>query len=108
MVNSIFNIGLYHYLIFALILFLFAALAVVICKNVIKVLIALEFIVSAININFIAFASYADSVKLQGFCFSVFYIALAAIETAIALLIFYLMYREKKSVDIEKYKELKG
>ena len=108
MAECIFNIGLYHYLIFAVILFLFAVVSVIVCRNVIKILIAIEFMVSAININFIAFASYTDSVKLQGFCLSVFYIALGAIETAIALLIFYLMYREKKSVDIEKYKELKG
>lgn len=108
MASYIFNIGLYHYLIFALIIFLLASIGVVICKNVIKVLICLEFIIMAININFIAFASYSDSVNLHGFVFSLFYIAIGAVETSVALLIFYLMYREKKSVDIEKYKELNG
>ena len=108
MADCIFNIGLYHYLIFAIIFFLFAVVSAIVCRNFIKILITIEFMVSAININFIAFASYSDSLKLQGFCFSIFYIALGAIETAIALLIFYLMYREKKSLDIEDYKELKG
>ena len=40
--------------------------------------------------------------------FNIFYIAIGSIEVAIALIIFYLMYREKKSVDMDKYKELKG
>ena len=106
--NYIFNIGLYHYLIFAFILFLIGSVGVIICRNVVKILIMIEFMVTAVNINFIAFARYSDAVRLKGFAFSLFYIALGAIETAIALLIFYLMFREKKSVDIEKYKELKG
>ena len=108
MVNMIFNIGLYHYLILALVLFLIGALGVIISHNVIKILICLEFMLTAVNINFIAFASYNDFVNLDGYVFSIFYVVIGAIEIAIALLIFYLMYKEKHSVDIEDYKELKG
>ncbi len=108
MVNQIFNIGLYHYLTFALILFLIGAIGVIISKNIIKILICLEFMLTAVNTNFIAFASYTDSANLHGFVFSIFYISIGAVEIAIALVIFYLMYREKKSINIDNYKELKN
>ena len=104
----IFDIGLYHYLFLALILFLIGLFGVIIAKNMIKVLVCIEFMMTAVNINFIAFASFFDNVKLQGLVFSLFYIALGAVETAIALAIFYLMYREKQSVNTEDYQDLKG
>lgn len=107
MINQIFNISLYHYLILALLLFFIGAVGVVIVKNIIKILICLEFMLTAVNINFIAFAAYNDSIVLNGFVFSLFYTAIGAVEIAIALIIFYLMYREKKSINIDKYKELK-
>ncbi len=108
MVNSFFNISLYHYLVFALILFLIGAVGIIISKNLIKILICTEFMLTAVNTNFVAFAAYIDNVKVNGFIFSIFYTAIGAVEVAIALIIFYLMYREKKSVNIENYKELKG
>lgn len=108
MANQIFNIGLYHYLIFALILFLIGVVGVIISKNIIKILICIEFMLTAVNTNFIAFAAYSDSSNFYGFVFSLFYIAIGAVEIAIALVIFYLMYREKKSINIENYKELKN
>ena len=60
---------------------------------------------TAVNINFVAFASYFDNVKLNGFVFSLFYIALGAVEIAVALAIFYVMYRAKHSVNTEDYTE---
>ena len=108
MLNSIFNINLSHYLILAFLLFLIGAFGVIVARNVIKVLISVEFMLTAVNINFIAFATFSDSIQLTGYIFNIFYIAIGSIEVAIALIIFYLMYREKKSVDMDKYKELKG
>ena len=108
MLNSLLNVNLSHYLILAFLLFLIGAFGAIVSRNVIKVLISLEFMLTGVNINFIAFASFVDSVKLAGYVFNIFYIAIGAIEVAIALIIFYLMYREKKSIDMDKYKELKG
>lgn len=108
MIDLIFNIGLYHYLILALILFLIGFFGAIISKNVLKVLISVEFMLTAVNINFIAFASFFDNMKLNGFVFSLFYIAVGAVEIAIALAIFYLMFCVKQSVDTEDYNELKG
>lgn len=108
MLNSIFNINLSHYLILAFLLFLIGAFGAIIARNVIKVLISVEFMLTAVNINFIAFATFSDSIKLTGYILNIFYIAVGSIELAIALIIFYIMYREKKSIDMDKYKELKG
>lgn len=103
MIDLIFDIGLYHYLFLALILFLIGFLGAIISKNVLKVLISIEFMLTAVNINFIAFASFFDNLQLNGFVFSLFYIAIGAVETAIALSIFYLMFKAKASVDTEDY-----
>ena len=105
MINLIFDIGLYHYLVLALILFLMGFFGAIISKNVLKVLISIEFMLTAVNINFIAFASFFDNIKLQGYVISLFYIATGAVEIAIALAIFYLMFRAKQSVNTEDYEE---
>jgi len=99
----IFDIGLYHYLFLALILFLIGFFGSIVSKNILKVLISVEFMLTAVNINFIAFASFFDNIKLNGFVFSLFYIAIGAIEIAIALAIFSLMFRTKQSVNTEDY-----
>lgn len=99
----IFDIGLYHYLFLALILFMIGFFGAIVSKNMLKVLISVEFMLTAVNINFIAFASFFDNIKLNGFVFSLFYIAVGAVEIAIALAIFYLMFREKQSVNTEDY-----
>lgn len=104
----ILDIGLYHYLLLALILFMIGFFGAIVSKNILKVLISVEFMLTAVNINFISFASFFDNVKLNGFVFSLFYIALGATEIAIALAIFYLMFRAKNSVNTEDYNELRG
>lgn len=108
LINLVFDIGLYHYLFLALILFMIGFLGAIISKNILKVLISVEFMLTSVNINFIAFASFFDNVKLNGFVFSLFYIAVGAVEIAIALAVFYLMFKAKQSVNTEDYGELKG
>lgn len=107
-IKFLFDIGLYHYLFLGLVLFLIGFFGAIICKNVLKVLISIEFMLTAVNINFIAFASFFDNIKLNGFIFSLFYIAVGAVEIAIAIAIFYLMFSSKQSVNTEDYEELKG
>lgn len=101
----LFDIGLYHYLFLALILFLIGLFGAIVAKNVLKVLISVEFMLTAVNINFIAFASFFDNIKLNGYVFSLFYLAVGAVEVAIALAIFYLMFKSKQSVDTEDYRQ---
>ncbi len=97
------NIGIYHYLILALFLFLIGLCGTVISKNVIKILISIEFMLTAVNINLTTFGLYCKNLAFDGFIFALFYIAVGAVELAIAVYIFYAMYRQKQTSDIEEY-----
>ena len=108
MIDLIFNIGLYHYLLLALTLLLIGFVGVIISKNVIKILLCVEFMVCSIGINMCAFASFTDTIRLDGFVFALFYMALGVIEVAIALAIFYIMFKNKQSINSEDYTDLKG
>ena len=75
------------------------------CYKIIK-LISIEIMLTGININFIAFGTYCDNLSKHGYIFSLFYIAIGAIELAIGLYLFYIMYKYKKSENIEAYGDL--
>lgn len=99
-------IGLYHYLCLGLFLFLSGLAGSIVSKNVIKVLISIEIMLTGVNINFVAFAAFCDNIKYDGFIMALFYAGTGAAELAIALYIFCLMYRKKRSENIEQYNEL--
>lgn len=101
-----FEISIYHYLALGLILFVTGLLGSILSNHVIKVLISIEFILTGININFITFASFCDNTNLDGYIMALFYVAIGAVELAVALYIFYLMYNKKSSENIEKYGDL--
>ncbi len=100
------SITMYHYLCIGLILFLTGIIGSVLAKNVIKVLIAIEFMLTGININFVTFATFCGNDKFDGFIMALFYAGLGAVELAVALYLFYLMFQKKESDNIEKYSEL--
>ena len=100
------EITIYNYLALGLFLFVFGIVGSIVSKHLIKVLISIEFILTGININFVTFATFCDSTNLDGYVFALFYVAIGAVELAIALFIFYLMYNKKKSENINKYGEL--
>ena len=108
MANLLFNITLYHYLILSLLLFTIGLVGVLLSKNLLKILISSEFLISAVNINFIAFSTFVDNINLTGYVISLFTIVIGAVELAIALAIFFILFKNKKSVDINDYKELMG
>ena len=99
-------ITMYHYLALGLIIFIIGIVGSVLVKNVIKVLISIEFMLMGVNINFLTFAKYCDGIKMEGYIISLFYIAIGAAELAVALYMFYLMFNRKKSENIERYTEL--
>jgi NADH:ubiquinone oxidoreductase subunit K len=100
------EITIYHYLFLGLVLFVVGILGTVLSKHVIKVLISIEFILTGVNINFITFATYCDNVKFDGYILALFYLAIGAVELAVALYIFYLMYNKKQMENIDKYGDL--
>ena len=87
-------------------MFLIGLLGSVLVKNMIKVLISIEIMLLGVNINFVTFASFCDNVKFDGYIMALFYVGLGAVELAVALYLFYLMFQKKVSDNIESYKEL--
>ena len=100
------EITMYHYLFIGLVLFVLGLVGSIFVKNVIKVLISIEMILLGVNINFVTFASYCDNIDFNGYIMALFYVGLGAVELAVALYIFYLMYQKKESDNIEKYTDL--
>ena len=100
------EITMYHYLFIGLVLFVLGLVGSIFVKNVIKVLISIEMMLLGVNINFVTFASYCDNIEFNVYIMALFYIGLGAVELAVALFIFYLMYQKKESDNIEKYTDL--
>lgn len=75
-------------------------------KNVILLLMAIELMLLAVNMNFIAFAYYLDDLAGQIFVF--FILTVAAAETAIGLAILVVLYRDRETVDVQDLESLKG
>lgn len=100
------EITMYHYLFMGLVIFILGLAGSILLKNVIKILISIEFMLTGININFITFASYCDNIDFNGYILSLFYVGIGAVELAVGLYIFYLMYKKKNSDNLEKYGEL--
>ena len=76
-------------------------------KNMITMLMSLELMLNAVNINFVAFNSYVNTDFMQGHFFALFVIAVAAAEAALAIAIIVLIYRRFNSINIEKSNTMK-
>lgn len=97
---------MYHYLFIGMLMFIIGLIGSVLVKNVIKVLISIEFMLLGVNINFVTFASFCDNIKFDGYIMALFYVGLGAVELAVALYLFYLMFQKKGSDNIDNYKGL--
>ena len=76
-------------------------------RNMITMLISVELILNSVNINFIAFNKYLYPDQLEGVFFTLFIIAIAAAEAAVAIAIFINLYRNFQSIDVEDADEMK-
>ncbi len=100
------QVGLTHFLVVSAILFSLGLYGVVTRRNAVLVLMGIELILNAANINFIAFARYGG-LKLDGQAIAVFVIILAAAEAAIALAIVLNIFKRFKTVNIDEISSLK-
>ncbi|MCE2439320.1 MAG: NADH-quinone oxidoreductase subunit NuoK [Candidatus Latescibacteria bacterium] len=99
--------SLEHYLVVGAILFCLGILAVATRRNAISILMGVELILNAANLNLVAFARFSDS-GLEGQVFAVFVIVLAAAEAAVALAIVLNIYRNYQMVNIDRLDSLSG
>jgi NADH:ubiquinone oxidoreductase subunit K len=76
-------------------------------RNMITMLMSVELILNSVNINFVAFNKYLYPDKLEGVFFTLFIIAIAAAEAAVAIAIIINLYRNFQSIDVEDADEMK-
>ena len=103
-------IGLGHYLALAGALFAIAVGGIFLNrKNVIILLMCIELMLLAVNFNFIAFSRYLpEAASLAGQVFVFFILTVAAAESAIGLAILVVLFRNRRSIDVEDLTSMKG
>jgi len=100
-------ISLSYYLILAAMLFCIAVVGIFLNrKNLIVLLMAIELMLLAVNINFVAFSSYLNDINGQ--LFVVFIMAVAAAEAAIGLAILVVLFRNLSTIHVDDLDSLKG
>lgn len=100
------EVGLNHYLVVSSLLFSMGIYAIVTRKNAVLVLMGIELILNAANVNFIAFSRFGDF-GYNGQLIALFVIVLAAAEAAIALAIVLNIYKNLSTVNIDEVDKLK-
>ncbi|TSE33633.1 NADH-quinone oxidoreductase subunit NuoK [Tepidimonas charontis] len=101
------TLGVGHFLSVGAILFALSVVGIFLNrKNLIVLLMAIELMLLAVNINFVAFAHYLGDLHGQVFVF--FILTVAAAESAIGLAILVLLFRNKSSIDVQTLDTLKG
>jgi len=100
-------IPLSHYLILGAILFALSVVGIFLNrKNVVILLMAIELLLLAVNMNFVAFSHYLQDTAGQIFVF--FILTVAAAEAAIGLAILIVIFRNRRSINVEDLDTLKG
>ncbi len=94
-----------QFLMLSAILFSIGVYGVLVRRNGVLVLMSIELILNAVNINLVAFGT---SSGLSGQVFALFVIAVAAAEVGVGLAILLMIYRNRRSIDIDQLDELKG
>jgi NAD(P)H-quinone oxidoreductase subunit 4L len=88
------------------VLFCLGVYGVLVRRNAVLVLMSIELILNAVNINLIAFGAWRGDIA--GSVFALFVVAIAAAEVGVGLAIVLLIYRNRRSVDLDDIAELKG
>ena len=106
-------VGLPHYLVLGALMMVCGILCMMIKRNAIGILMGVELVLNAANVNLVAFNYYShagtpEHPALAGQIFAIFVIVLAAAEAAVALAIFLNYYNNFSTIDVERARNLKG
>ena len=101
------TVGLSHYLILGALLFAISVIGIFLNrKNVIILLMCIELMLLAVNLNFIAFSHYLNDIAGQVFVF--FILTVAAAESAIGLAILVVLFRNLRTINVDDLDSLQG
>ncbi|WP_075983169.1 NADH-quinone oxidoreductase subunit NuoK [Bacillus massilinigeriensis] len=101
------SVPLSAYLALALILFCIGLYGALTKRNTVIVLISIELMLNAVNVNLVAFSKYGVAPSIDGQIFALFAMAVAAAEAAVGLAILIALYRNRKTVNIDEMDQLK-
>ena len=101
------EVGLGHYLSLSAIIFTIGIVGIFLNrKNIIIILMSIELMLLAVNINLVSFSIYLQNIVGQ--VFSIFILTVAAAEAAVGLAIIVIYFKNKGSIDVEQINSLKG
>ena len=104
---SLTPIPIQAYLLLASLLFCIGVWGLINSRNAVRVLMSIELMLNAVNINLMTFSSYLDGDLIRGQVFSIFVITVAAAEAAVGLAILISIYRNRVTIDMESFNLLK-
>jgi NAD(P)H-quinone oxidoreductase subunit 4L len=102
-----FALQLNYYLVLAAALFCVGIYGLISSRNVVRVLMSIELMLNAVNVNLLAFSNYIDPQNIRGQMFAIFVITVAAAEAAVGLAIVLAIYRNRQTIDMESFNLLK-
>lgn len=103
--DVIFNIGMLHYLVLSLLLFMTGLLGVLISRNMLRTVMSVFLMTISVVINFLTFGCYCDMSLENANTMCVFILIIAVVQAIIALVILYKIYRANEYLDAEKIKD---
>jgi len=106
-------IGLHHFLVLSAFMLVCGITSMMVKRNAIGILMGVELVLNAANVNLVAFNRYSHGsspagLALDGQLFAIFIIVLAAAEAAVALAIFLNFYNNFATIDVERAQNLRG
>jgi len=99
-------VPLHYYLVVSTLIFFIGMLGVLTRRNVIIILMSIELMLNAVNINFVAFSYYLNSLRGQIFVF--FVMTVAAAEAAVGLAVIVYLFRNKNTVNDDEFSLMRG
>ena len=102
------EVGLTHYLMLAALLFVCGLVTILTKRNAIGILMGVELMLNAVNVNLIAFWRYVTPAQLTGQVFVLFIIAVAAAEAAVGLALVISLYRQRATIFADEVDLLQG
>jgi NAD(P)H-quinone oxidoreductase subunit 4L len=101
------EIQLQYYLLLAAALFCIGIYGLITSRNAVRVLMSIELLLNAVNLNLMGFSNYLDPSEIKGQIFAIFVITVAAAEAAVGLAIILAIYRNRDTIDMEQFNLLK-
>jgi NADH-quinone oxidoreductase subunit K len=102
------GIPLYYFLVVSTLMFFIGIFGFLTRKNLITMLMSIELILNSVNINFVVFNKYLYPQNLQGHSFSLIVIAVAAAEAAVGIAIIINIYRNFRSIEVDRVDQMKN